>query len=213
MRMFPLARRLRTAPAERPRPRLGALVGAGALLLGLVALPGGSRATSGPAGPSSGPVAETFLDSPRAARTTPVRSATDVPRSRVRVTRKAEPVPPGSRTTITVRVEAPDPGHLWIYLDRTEEGRFGHQWANGPLPGLTASIDQDCDSFTDPERIGTGTGFRCATPAGSWTANLRVEVPVDTRPGAVAYFDAYHQMGSTLWNAGGMSGGFVVGRP
>ncbi|MFE6778683.1 hypothetical protein [Streptomyces sp. NPDC057702] len=199
-----LARRARSVVTRRPRRTLGAAIGAGAVLFGVLAVP-----SAGAADEDSSPktaVSARFPASPRAGQAAPASEEI----STVRVTRNEVPVKPGSRTRVTVTVDSPEAGHIWVYLDRVHVGDMGPQWANGPHPGLTAKPDKKCVSFTDPKNIGIGTGFKCPTPKGHSKVVFTAKVPRNLPSGSVAFFDAYHQVGSSMWNAGSFSGGFGV---
>ncbi|QKW52880.1 ML domain-containing protein [Streptomyces buecherae] len=199
-----LAHRARSVVTRRPRRTLGAAIGAGAVLFGVLAVP-----SAGAADEKSSPETASsvrFPASPRAGHAAPASDEI----SKVRVTRNEVPVKPGSKTKVTVTVDSPEAGHIWVYLDRVHVGDMGKQWANGPHPGLTAKPDKKCVFFTDPEKIGIGTGFKCPTPKGHSKVVFTAKVPKNLPSGSVAFFDAYHQIGSSMWNAGSFSGGFGV---
>ncbi len=199
-----LAHRARSVVTRRPRWTLGAAIGAGAVLFGVLAVP-----SAGAADDESSPETASSVRFPASRRAGHAAPASDEI-SKVRVTRNEVPVKPGSKTKVTVTVDSPDAGHIWVYLDRVHVGDMGKQWANGPHPGLTAKPNKKCVFFTDPKKIGIGTGFKCPTPKGHSEVVFTAKVPKNLPSGSVAFFDAYHQICSSMWNAGSFSGGFGV---
>lgn len=201
-----LVSRARAVAAARPRRTVGAAVGAGAVLFGLLAIPGATADDDTPASSS----AASLAFGQNVAHSAPAPTSEEI--SKVRVTRNEVPVPAGGKAKVTVTVDSPEAGNVWVYLDRVHYGDMGPQWANGPLPGLKVTTNnKDCVFFTDPDNIGIGTAFKCPTPAGVSKVTFKAKVPAGTPAGSVAFFDAYHQVGSSMWNAGSFSGGFGVG--